>query len=55
MAKIVKILRTHDLGDSLKIWVELDDGMQAIIYVGGAVETFFHKGQIRAFVKKSKA
>lgn len=54
MASISKILRVRNEKTRLIVTVELDDGMEATIYVGGQVETFFHKGQVRAWVKKNK-
>jgi hypothetical protein len=52
MAKIINILHIQNKGDYALINVLLDDGTEAIVYVGGNVEVFFHKGAIKAFVKK---
>lgn len=54
MPKIIQVegmtnKTTHGL-----VSVILDDGTEAEVYVGGACEVFFHKGKIKAFVKKGK-
>lgn len=52
MSKIIKVVRCENRGETARITVLLDDGTEATVYVGGAVEVFFHNGQVRAFVKK---
>lgn len=58
MAHIVKILQTKKVkrGDSevLVVIVQLDDGSECTVYVGGQVEAFFTNGQSRAFVKRNQ-
>jgi translation elongation factor P/translation initiation factor 5A len=54
MAKIIKILHFRDKEDYALVDVLLDDGTEAQIYIGGNCEVFFHKGQVKAFVKKAK-
>lgn len=36
----------------LLVNVLLDDGEEAQVIVGGACEVYFHRGQVRCFVKK---
>lgn len=52
MAKITKILHMQNKGDYALINVLMDDGLEAVVYVGGACEVFFSHGRINAFVKK---
>lgn len=53
MAKIVKIIRCENKDTRAKITVQLDDGGEAVVYVGGSVEVFMVGQEIRAFVRKS--
>lgn len=54
MAKIIKIIRCENRGERAKITVQLDDGGEAVVYVGGSVEVFMVGQEIRAFVRKTK-
>ena len=57
MAKIIKILKnqTKYYDDYCIVYVQTDDGSEASIYVGGQVELFFSKGQIKAHVKRAQS
>ena len=53
MARIVKIIRWERKDeDKAVVYVQLEDGEEYQVWVGGEVETFFHRGQLRAHVKK---
>lgn len=54
MPKIIKIVGMENRKEYGIVHVILDDGEEANVYVGGSVEVYLHKGQIKAFVKKSK-
>lgn len=54
MAKITKILHFQNKGDYALVNVLLDDGTEAVCIVGGDCEVYFHKGQIKAYVKRNK-
>lgn len=54
MAHIIKIIRCENRGERAKITVQLDDGGEAVVYVGGSVEVYMVNQEIRAFVKKVK-
>lgn len=58
MSKIKQIQHTEirlkpDGTQYLLVNVLLDDGTEASIVVGGAVEVYYQAGQVRAFVKKT--
>lgn len=53
MAKIVKVIRLQKFDTYGIVHVQLDDGMGAEIYIGGAVEAYFHHGKVKAFIKKA--
>jgi hypothetical protein len=55
MAKIKKVLQVINKGDYALVYVLTEDGDEATIYCGGEVELFFHKGQIKAFVKRAQS
>lgn len=55
MAHIIKIIRCENKGERAKITVQLDDGGEAVVYVGGSVEVYLVNQEIRAFVKKYKS
>jgi hypothetical protein len=52
MPKIIKIQHIENRLEYALIYTLLDDGTEAVCYVGGAVEVFLHKGVIKAFVKR---
>ncbi len=54
MSRIKQILHMQNKGDKALVNVLLDDGTEAVVYVSGDVEVFFHKGIVRAYVKKGK-
>lgn len=56
MSKIVKIVDFSNHRTYAVVVVQLDDGMEAKVYVGGEVETYFDEAHhtIKAFVKKRK-
>lgn len=54
MAEIKKIIRMENKDSRAKITVQLDDGGEAVVYVGGSVEVYMVNQEIRAFVKKVK-
>ncbi len=54
MQKILQILHWENKGEYAKVYVLLDDGTEAEIYVGGDVEVYYYKGRIRAYVKRNK-
>lgn len=35
--------------------VRLEDGSEGFVYVGGQVDSYFHNGIIKVFVKRNKA
>jgi hypothetical protein len=55
MPKIKQILHTKNAGDHAQVFVLLDDGTEAICYVGGSVQVWFDEkyNKIKAFVMKS--
>lgn len=53
MAHIVKIIRMENKDSRAKITVQLDDGMEGVVYVGGSVETYMVGQEIRVFVRKT--
>lgn len=60
MAKVQSIQHTEirlkpDGTQYLLVNVLLDDGTEAQVVVGGQVEVFFHRGVVKAYVKKTKA
>lgn len=50
--KIKEIVGLDNKGSYGLVHVVLEDGTEATVYVGGQVETFFHKGAIKAFVMR---
>ena len=54
MPKIIKILGMDNRKDYAIVHVVLEDGTEATTYIGGDCEVFFHKGQIKAYIKRSK-
>jgi hypothetical protein len=52
MPTIIKILGTENKQEYAIVHVLTSDGDEASVWVGGAVEVYFHKGKIKAFVKK---
>lgn len=56
-AKIVKIIRTTYAPDKsyANVFVRLDDGSEAVVYVGGSVEIWFANNKINARVKRKAA
>lgn len=55
MPKIIEVEGMENRGEYAKVHVILEDGTEAEIFVGGDVEVYFHKGQIKAFIKRPKA
>jgi len=56
MAKIKKVLRMEKRndGDYAIVYVQMEDGLEAGIAIGGECEVYFHKGVAKAFVKRGK-
>lgn len=56
MARIAKVIRMEKKNDGeyAIVTVQLDDGSEVGVTVGGEVETYFYKGTGRAFVKKGQ-
>ena len=54
MAKIKQVVGMDNRGDYGIVHVILDDGTEAQVIVGGEVECYFHKGTVRAYVKRNK-
>lgn len=50
--KIIKIIGFENKGEFGLVTVCLEDGTEAVCYVGGSVEVYFNKGRISCFVKK---
>lgn len=55
MTRISKVLRMEKKNDGeyAVVYVQMEDGLECGVTVGGECETFFHKGVARAFVKRS--
>lgn len=54
MSRIIEIQAIEDKETYALVHVLLDDGTEAVTYVGGEVEVFFHKGTVKAWVKRNK-
>lgn len=54
MAKIKKILHFENNDSYALVHVLMEDGLEAVVFVGGECETYLNKGRISAFVKKVK-
>jgi hypothetical protein len=54
MTKIISVIHFQNKGDYALVNVLLEDGTEAQVYIGGECEVFFHKGTVKAFVKKTK-
>lgn len=54
MAVINKVLGFENHDTYALVTVQLTDGTEATVYVGGRVEVYFNKGRISAFVMRSK-
>lgn len=54
VVEIIKILHAENYGEYMVVHVRLDDGEEAQVWVGGEVEVFYHKGTIKAYVKRRK-
>ena len=56
MARIKKIIRCENKGETAVIHVQLEDGLVAEVWVGGSVEVYHDPAhdKIKAFVKKTK-
>lgn len=54
MGRIKEIVGCEDKGSYALVHVIMEDGLEAVVYVGGECETYFHKGRATAFVKKTK-
>lgn len=57
MSRVDKILHIEDHKTYAVVHVRLSDGMEAQIFVGGEVETFFDPkhNKIKAYVKRTKS
>lgn len=57
MARIIKVLKnqTKYYDDYCIVYVVLDHGGEAAVYVGGDVEEFYHRGQAKAVVKRAQS
>lgn len=53
MTRIIEIIRCENKQTKAKVYVLLDDGLEAVVYVGGSVEVYLVGQEIRAFVRKS--
>jgi len=54
MTNIIKVTHIQNKDTYALVNVLLSDGTEAVCFVGGEVEVFFHHGIIKAFVKKTK-
>jgi hypothetical protein len=52
MARIVKVNGLTNKGSYGLVEVVLDDGTEANVWVGGQVEVFYDREQIKAWVKR---
>ena len=52
MAKIVKVIRLQKFDTYGIVHVQVDDGSEAEVYIGGDCEVYFHHNKIKAFIKK---
>lgn len=55
MPRIIKIIGLENRQDYGLVHVVLEDGTEATVYIGGEVEVFFHKGQVKAFIKRVRS
>lgn len=53
MARIKSIEHVENHKTHLIVHALLEDGEECSIYVGGEVEVFYHKGTIKAYVKRA--
>lgn len=53
MTNIIKVTHIQNKNTYALVNVNLSDGTEAVCFVGGEVEVFFHHGIIKAFVKKT--
>ena len=53
MSKITKILHFTNKDSYGLVNVMMEDGTEAVVYVGGDCEVYLNKGRISAFVKKA--
>lgn len=52
MPRIKEILHTDNKGAYALVNVLLDDGEEAVVWVGGEVEVYLHRGIVKAHVKR---
>jgi hypothetical protein len=52
MSRIIKIEHFQNKGEYALVNVLMDDGTEAVVYVGGDCEVFFDKGIVKCFVKR---
>lgn len=50
--RIIEVVGLEKRGEFGLVHVVLEDGTEGAVYVGGDVEVYFHKGQIKVFVKR---
>lgn len=57
LARIKKVLRMENNGEWARVYVQLEDGAEATIFISGEVEAWFDDAHNthRAFVKKNKS
>lgn len=53
--KIIKVVGMDNRGDYALVHVILDDGTEGQAIVGGECEVYYHKGQVRVYIKRNKA
>lgn len=54
MSNIKKILGWENHQTYAKVHVQMEDGTEGAVWIGGACEVFFDRGSIKVFVKKGK-
>lgn len=54
MPKITKILHLENKDTYAVVYVQLNDGEEAEVYVGGNCQVYYHHNKIKAFVMKGK-
>lgn len=53
MSHITKIIGLKKFDDYGIVTVQLDDGSEAEVFIGGQCEVYFHHGKIKAFVRRT--
>lgn len=53
MSHITKVIGLKKFDGYGIVTVQLDDGAEAEVYIGGSCEVYFHHNKIKAFIKKA--